>query len=137
VALLPPAGSNQLTQLGATTSLDQFVLTGAVREVYATAELRWGDGDNTSVLIFWHEFCEHLASADQPVIQSGRIATTDGQLAQAWVVDNGYPPYRIAVATCIASRKSLVSFLSPEAPPCSICRTSSSRSMSSRVACTP
>ena len=88
--------AGHLTALGATTSQHRFSPPSAVREVYAIPSLRWTDGDTTTTLTFRREFCEHLASADQPSVLSGRVARPGQAVDRAWVLDEAFSADRAA-----------------------------------------
>lgn len=85
-----------VNQLGAPTVFDEFTMTGGVREVYALPVLHWSDGHTTAELTFRRDFCEHLASADQPVVQRGPVTPSGGDPAGAWVLDNAFSRDRVA-----------------------------------------
>ena len=86
-----------LGELGATAHLDEFEVSGAVREVYSTPVLRWSDGRTAWSLVFRREFCEHLASSNLPTVLNGRIVGPDGPASGAWVVDTTFSPDRIEI----------------------------------------
>jgi aminopeptidase YwaD len=66
--------ADQLSAAGATVALDEFTVIGAVREVYATPRLDF-TGSGPMSLVFRRDFCEHLASADQPQPRTGRLSS--------------------------------------------------------------
>jgi aminopeptidase YwaD len=83
---------------GAAVTLDEFELTGTVREVYATPQLAFTDHDSRS-LVFRRDFCEHLASADLPRPRSGLLATDgDADPAGTWVLAATWSPDRAVAA---------------------------------------
>lgn len=92
--------ADQLRAVGADVRLDEFTVDGVVRELYATPRLVIvaGDGPARS-LVFRREFCEHLASADLPQPRTGRLAVVgDNDVADAWVLADGFPTVRAVTA---------------------------------------
>jgi hypothetical protein len=90
--------ADQLRANGAAVVLDEFAVTGAVREVYATPQLVYSDGE-ARPLVFRRDFCEHLASADLPQPRTGRLAAAgDVDLAGAWVLEDAWSAERAARA---------------------------------------
>ncbi len=92
------AAATWLTDLlraaGALVRMEEFPVTGTVREVYTTPTLNWPAG-GTGDLVFRRDFCEHLASADLPNPRTGPLAAaTDTDVAGAWVLDGQYSPQR-------------------------------------------
>lgn len=83
-----------LREAGARVRLEEFPVTGTVREVYGVPTLSWPAG-GTGALVFRRDFCEHLASADLPDPRTGRLSTMDdADLTGAWVLDGRYSPRR-------------------------------------------
>ncbi len=88
--------ADQLRALGARVSFDEFGVSQAVREVYATPRLALS---GLGPLTFRRDFCEHLASADAPAARSGPIAAINASdLRGSWVLDSAWLPERAAVA---------------------------------------
>ncbi|WP_084557785.1 M28 family metallopeptidase [Hamadaea tsunoensis] len=91
--------ADRLRDLGAVVVLDEFAVTGSVREVYATPTLTIRDRDGSRDLMFRREFCEHLATADVPTPRAGRLARFgDKDVSGAWVLDSGFSAERVASA---------------------------------------
>ena len=63
-----------LRAAGALVRLEEFPVTGTVREVYAVPTLMNWSAGGTGDPVFRRDFCEHLASADLPNPQTGRGA---------------------------------------------------------------
>ncbi|MFI7577851.1 M28 family peptidase [Micromonospora sp. NPDC049497] len=100
--------AEQLRAAGATVVLDEFAVPGAVREVHATPQLVFVDGDSRS-LVFRREFCEHLASADLPRSRTGPLAAVgDLDLAGAWVLEDAWSPERAAAVAAAGAAGLLV-----------------------------
>jgi aminopeptidase YwaD len=88
--------AEQLRAAGSTVVMDEFAVTGAVREVYATPQLVFADARSRS-LVFRRDFCEHLASADLPQPRTGRlVAAGDLNVAGAWVLEDVWSAERAA-----------------------------------------
>jgi hypothetical protein len=83
-----------LREAGADAILDEFPVSGSVREVYATPRLTIHNGREATHLSHRREFCEHLASADTPVPVSGRVARAEDDPSAAWIVHSGPLPER-------------------------------------------
>jgi aminopeptidase YwaD len=82
-----------LRQLGAAVEVDHWVRPGAVRDVYAIPELIW----ESERLRFRRDFCEHLASADQPTVHRGQLARSiDEVVPGAWVLEESFVADRAA-----------------------------------------
>lgn len=83
--------ADQLRQAGGSVTLDHYPVAGAVRDLYATPVLTYTDHTGRYVLRHRRDFCEHLASADQPTPVTGRLAAPDEHVTGAWVVlDTAY-----------------------------------------------
>lgn len=87
-----------LRAAGAMVRLEEFAVTGTVREVYAAPTLAWPAG-GIGEPVFRRDFCEHLASADLPDPRTGRLAAVDdAEIAGAWVLDGQYSAHRAQAA---------------------------------------
>jgi hypothetical protein len=101
--------ADHLRQSGATVILDEFPITGAVRQVYATPRLAVTKRESTAELVFRRDFCEHLASADVADPRTGRLAVVDDPyLAGAWVLDTAWSADRAADAAAAGALGVLV-----------------------------
>ncbi|MBX6750410.1 MAG: M28 family peptidase [Micromonosporaceae bacterium] len=102
--------ADQLRAAGADVELDEFTVDGVVREVYSTPQLVFTTNDGAArSLVFRREFCEHLASADLPQPRTGRLATLgDNDLANAWVMIDGFPTTQAAGASLAGAAGVLV-----------------------------
>ncbi|MEV0267963.1 M28 family peptidase [Hamadaea sp. NPDC050747] len=90
--------AGHLRAAGVTVALDEFAVSGTVREVYATPQLVF-TGERARSLTFRRDFCEHLASADAPQPRSGRLgAAGDFDPAGAWILEDAWSGERAAAA---------------------------------------
>jgi hypothetical protein len=76
----------RLADLGATVTLEPFPVR-FVPDIYTAPTVRWHDGTTTRQLTFGRDVAVHLASADQPLIRHGDLATAGaGDPAGRWLV---------------------------------------------------
>ena len=81
--------ADQLREIGAAVTVDEFRVAGAVRELYETPVLHWANDLGTWRLVHRRDFCEHLASADAPEPRTGRLALSgEADLRGAWLLDS-------------------------------------------------
>jgi aminopeptidase YwaD len=102
----PPGGraaaawlAGQLRDLGAAVTVDEFRVTGAVKELHRTPLLRRTNDLGTWRLVHRRDFCEHLASADAPQPRAGRVALPgDTDVRGAWLLADNLSADRAAHA---------------------------------------
>jgi hypothetical protein len=84
-----------LRDAGAVVSAAEFQAP-AVRDVYATPTLTWGD----RVLVHRRDFAEHLASADLPAPRRGPLGTVDDRdWTGRWILTSSIGPEQLRPAT--------------------------------------
>lgn len=91
--------ADQLRDLGAAVTVDEFQVTSAVKDLYRTPLLRWTNDLSTWRLVHRRDFCEHLASADAPQPRTGRVALSgEADLRGAWLLADELSADRVANA---------------------------------------
>ncbi|GIH03658.1 hypothetical protein Rhe02_17250 [Rhizocola hellebori] len=79
--------AEQLRSVGAQVRLDEFTVTGAVKELSAPPVLIWHQEFGDTDLVHRRDFAEHLASAHLPTVRKGQLTLAgSGKERGAWVV---------------------------------------------------
>lgn len=101
--------AEQLGDLGAAVTVDEFRVTGVVKELSDTPLLRWANDLGTWRLVHRRDFCEHLASAATAEPRTGRLALPgEADLRGAWLIEDTVTADRVAQATAAGALGLLV-----------------------------
>jgi aminopeptidase YwaD len=101
--------ADELRRVGAAVSVDEFPVTGAVKDLYRTPLLHWSNDLGTWRLVHRRDFCEHLASAAAPQPRTGRLAQPgEADVRGAWLLGDELSANRVERAAAAGALGLLV-----------------------------
>jgi aminopeptidase YwaD len=101
--------ADELRQLGAAVTVDEFRIAGAVKDLYRTPLLRWTNDLGTWRLVHRRDFCEHLVTADTPEPRTGRLGLPGAaDLRGAWLLTGDLSADRVARAAAAGALGLLI-----------------------------